>query len=71
MIMNNLEERFTKHISDPSTKNNHFRAGGFRFVRCDKCHKLVNTDTCAYYGGENERMFYGGCRNCYGQGVKK
>lgn len=70
MIMNNLEERFNKHISDPSTKYKHFRAGGFRYIRCDKCHKIVKTDNCIYYGGDNERMFCGGCRNCYGQEVQ-
>lgn len=71
MIVNYLEERFNRHISDPSTKPKHFRDGGFRYVRCDKCKRLVRTDICIYYGGENERMFCGGCRNCFGQGVNR
>ena len=65
-----IEEEFQKVESNPNAACKHFVYMGIRYVRCDKCHKLVKTDNCIYYGGENERMFCGGCRNCYGQGVQ-
>lgn len=68
MEIDNLEERFNKHISNCTRTNEytHFLVSGKRYVRCDKCNQIVSIDDCCYYGGEQLIMFTGGCRNCFG-----
>lgn len=66
-----IEEEFQKVESDPNSPCKHFVYQGIRYVRCDKCREIWKTSDCVYYGGEGKRMFCGGCRNCYGQGVKE
>ena len=65
----NIEEIFVNHISNCTRTNEfiHFRIDGKRLVRCEKCNQIVSTDDCCYYGGEQLRMFIGGCRSCFGR----
>lgn len=71
VIMNDLEQLFYNHVSLSNKQITHFVLSGLRYVRCDKCTRIVSTDDCIYYGGDGFRMLFGGCRSCYGQGVKK
>lgn len=66
-----IEEEFQKVESNPNAACKHFVYMGIRYVRCDKCREIWKTSDCVYYGGEGKRMLCGGCRNCFGQGVRK
>lgn len=64
-----IDELFDNHVSNCSNTNEftHFLVGVQRFVRCEKCNRIVSTNDCLYYGGEQLRMFLGGCRSCFGK----
>lgn len=63
-----LEERFEQHTSICILYDDYepFYEDGIRFIRCEKCKKIVSTDSCVSWGGEGLKMFSGLCRDCFG-----
>lgn len=62
-----LSEAYLFHVSDDKLNHDHFFYRGVRYVKCEKCGNITPVNNCMYYGGEGDRMFIGGCRECFSE----